>query len=125
MVTTAQSGKTGSITIGTAVAEVNGFTINREVEALDATSFDSTGNMEFIDGLAQTNGTFTSLVFLNKQGTQASATFQSGASPATNNPSFAGAIVITTEAVAHEVAGVVTYSYNYTFSGAVTIDITP
>lgn len=125
MPTTAVAGKTGIVTVGTAVAEVRGFSVVREVEALDATSFDSSGNREFIDGLAQTSGSFTTLVFLNKTGAQAAATFQVGAAPAANQPSFSGAINITSEGVEADVEGEWGYSYDYTFSGAVTIDITP
>jgi hypothetical protein len=121
MTTSAKAGKAGRVQVGATVTEVTGWTLDRTTDALDATSMASSGNREFIDGLFGWTGTFTSLTFINKTGSQASATFDVLAgTPAATTPRFSGAIIITNEPVACEVGGVVQYAYTFTGTGACT-----
>lgn len=120
MTTSAVSGKAGIVSIGATVNEVTQWSMDRTVEALDATSMSSAGHKEFVAGLDGWTGTFTTLAFVNKTGSQAAATFQVGAAASAANPKFTGAIIITNEPVAVDVGGVVNYAYSFTGTAACT-----
>lgn len=114
MTTAAVCGKAGVVNIGAAILEVTQWRMDRNTDALDATSMDSGGNREYVVGLFGWTGTFTTLKFANKTGSQAAATFQVGAAANAANPKYAGAIIITNEPVECTVAGVVQYAYTFT-----------
>ncbi len=122
MTTTAVSGKAGVVNIGGVVTEVTEWTLEHNVEALEATSMSSGGNREFVAGLEDWSGTFTTQALLNKTGAQAAATFQVGAAAAAATPVFSGAIIITNEPVATPVGGdTVKYAYTYQGTEALTV----
>jgi len=118
--TAAVTGKAGVVNIGGAIAEVTQWSMDRNTEAVDATSMDSGGNSEFVDGLFSWSGTFTTLAFINKTGSQAAATFQVGAAPSAANPKFTGALILTNEPVAVPVEGRVEYAYTFQGTAACT-----
>lgn len=118
--TSAVTGKSGVVNIGGVVSEVTTWSMNRTNEPVDATSMSSSGNKEFVSGLNGFTGSFTTLAFLNKLGSQAAATFQVGAAASAANPKYSGAIIITDEPVTVDVAGVVNYSYTFTGTGVCT-----
>jgi len=120
MTTSAVTGKAAVITIGTAVAEANAFSVDRNTDAVEATSFDSAGNREYVAGLFGWSGSFTTLRLINKTGAQAAATFAAGATAGTSNPTIAGAIIITNEPIALTVDGITSYGYTFTGTGACT-----
>lgn len=120
MVTAAVTGKAGIVNIGGVVAEVTQWSMDRNSEAVEATSMSSAGNQEFIVGLFGWSGTFTTLAFLNKTGAQAAATFQVGASASAANPVFTGAIILTNEPVTVPVEGRTEYAYSFTGTAALT-----
>jgi len=121
--TNAVHGKSGVVNIGGAIAEVSQWSMSRVTDATEATSFDSAGNREYVEGLFGWTGSFTSLVFANKTGLESAATFQVGAAAGANTPTFAGAIIITDEPVAVDVNGVVQYAYTFTGTGANTVAV--
>lgn len=114
------TGKSASINIGSAVVRAVSWSMDRNTEAVEVTSFDSSGNREYVAGLFGWSGNFTTLLFLNKTGLQSAATFQTGASAGTDTPTFAGSILITNEPVAVAVDGRVEYAYTFTGTGACT-----
>ena len=120
MVTSAVTGMSAVINIGGSVAEAFNWSMDRNTEAVEATSFDSAGNREFVPGLFGWSGSFSTLRFMNKTGSQAAASFQVGASAGTATPKFSGAIIITNEPCATPVDGRVEYAYTYTGTGVCT-----
>lgn len=115
MATAAISGKNGSVNIGGAVSEARNWEIELTSEALDATTYDSSGWMEFIAGLSGGTGSFESINARIAVGSHAAATFA-----VTSGPSIAGAIIITSYTPGAPVDGVVIYTYNFTFTGTIT-----
>lgn len=111
----ALSGKLGSVDIGGAVSEARNWEIELTSEALDATTYGSSGWLEFIAGLSGGSGTFESLNARITVGLKAAATF---AIP--SGPSIAGSIIITGYTPSAPVDGVVTYTYAFTFTGVIT-----
>jgi len=120
MVTSAVTGKAGSISVGATTAEVFAWTMDRNTEAVEATSMDSGGNREYIVGLFGWSGTYSTLRFANRTGSQAAATFQVGASVGTATPTFKGGVIITNEPISCPVDGRVEYAYTFTGTGACT-----
>lgn len=120
MTTSAVSGKAGVVNIGGSVSEAFDWSMDRNTEALEATSFDSSGNREYVDGLFGWGGSFSTYIFLNQTGTQAAATFQTGAAAGTATPKFTGSILITNEPIACAVDGIVSYAYTFQGTGACT-----
>jgi len=116
----AVTGKAGVVNIGGSVTRVTAFTMDRNTEAVEVTSFDSSGNREYVAGLFGWAGTFNALKFLNQVGLQAAATFQVGAAAGTDNPKLSGSIIITNEPVNCPVDGRVEYGYTFTGTGACT-----
>jgi hypothetical protein len=124
MATAAIHGKSGKVTVGSAVAEVTSWSMSRTTAADDATSMDSSGNAEFIDGLFNWSGSFTTLVYGGLVGAQAAATFSTAAAASATTPTFSGAIIITDEPIQVEVNGVVQYQYTFQGTGACTVATT-
>lgn len=120
MATSAVVGKAGVVNIGAALAEVTTWSMDRNTEAVDATSMSSGGNREFLPGLFNWAGVFTTLLFANKTGGPNAATFQVGATADVSNPKFTGQIIITNEPVEVAVDGVVQYAYTFQGTGSVT-----
>jgi len=120
MVTSAVTGKAGTVNISGALSEVFAWTMDRNTEAVEATSFDSSGNREYVVGLFGWSGTFSTLRFANKTGSQSGATFNVGATTTSALPSFRGAIIITNEPISCPVDGRVEYAYTFTGTGACT-----
>ena len=118
MTTPALTGKDGVVNIGGVIAEVTQWSMDRNTEAVEATSMTSGGNREFVAGLFGWSGTFTLLKFINKTGAQAAATFQVAAAAGTASPKFSGSILITNEPVTVPVDGRVEYAYTFTGTGA-------
>ena len=114
MATAAISGKDGSVNIGGAITEVKKWDCKLTGEALNATSMDGSGWDEFILGLKGGTGTFETIKGDVAIGAHAAATFA-----VTAGPSISGAIIITSKGYAVDVAGVVTYSYDFTFNGVI------
>ena len=120
MTTAAVTGLAAVINIGGAVAEAFNWSMDRNTEAVEATSFDSAGNREFVAGLFGWGGSFTTRKFLNQTGSQAAATFMVGAAASAANPKFSGALIITNEPVAVAVDGAVEYGYTFQGTGVCT-----
>jgi len=120
MTTAAVNGQAAIINIGGSIAEAFNWSMDRNTEAIEATSFDSAGNREFIAGLFGWGGSFTTRKFLNQSGAQAAATFQVGASVTAALPKFSGALIITNEPVAVAVDGAVEYAYTFQGTGVCT-----
>ena len=121
--TSAVHGKSGVVSIGGVIAEVTTWNVSRTAAADEATSMTSAGNQEFVEGLRGWTGAFTTVVYATKIGLQSAATFQVGASAASNQPAITGAIIITDEPVQVDVNGVVQYQYTFTGTGACNIAV--
>ncbi len=112
------TGKLGSINIGGAVAAVVDWQIDNNTEPVETTNMDDLGKQSFIDGIEGWSGSFTTLTLLNKRGSQAAATFNTGATPSASEPQYSGAILISNEPTTTTVAG--RQEHAYTFSGQLT-----
>ena len=122
MTTGAKTGKGGSVTIGSAVAEVTAWNISHTVDAVEATSMDSSGKGEYIPGIERWSGSFNTLKVLNKTGSQAAATFDTLAgTAAVTSPRYSGAIIITDEPVAVPVDGRIEFAYTFQGTGTCTV----
>ena len=125
MTTAAVHGKSGKLSLGgSEVLEVTNWSMARPTETADATSFTSGGNRERITGLKDRTGSFTCLRFQNIAGSVLVGTFQVGQSAASNQPTFAGSVVITDEPVTVPVDGRVEYEYSFEWTGAETVAVT-
>lgn len=114
------TGKAGVVTIGATVAECTTWQMDRNTEAVEVTAMDSAGNREYIAGLFGWGGSFTTLTFLNKTGSQAAASFDVGATQSATLPRLSGAIIITNEPANVPVDGRVEYGYTYQGTGVCT-----
>ena len=124
MTTAAVHGKSGKVSLGGAeVLEVTNWAMARPTEVADATSFTSAGDREFITGLKNRTGTFTCLRFQQIAGSTLVGTFQVGASAASNQPTFAGSVIITDEPVTVPVDGRVQYEYAFQWTGTETVAV--
>ena len=112
MSTAAIAGLNGSVDIGGAVAEARNVAITLDSDAPDATSYDSAGWKEFIEGLKGGNGSFETLVTPTLAvGVHAAATFA-----VSGGESYAGKIIIQNVSPSAPVDGVAAYSYTFLFS---------
>lgn len=108
-------GFNGSVDIGGVIAEVFNLDWDELAEALEATSFDSTGNFkEFKSGLLGGNGSFESFVADIATGPHAASTFSIA-----GGRSASGAIVITRKGTGVPVGGLQTVAYDFTFDGVI------
>lgn len=113
--TSAIPGFNGSVDIGGAIAEVFNLDWDELAEALEATSFDSTGNFrEFKAGLLGGNGSFDSYTADIATGAHAAATFSIA-----GGRSASGAIVLTRKGTGVPVDGLQTVAYDFTFDGVI------
>ena len=119
----AVSGKSGRVIIGTTVAEIVEWSLNRTVDAIDVTSMDSLGHKQFIAGLDGADGSFSTNVFVNKTGEQLDVTLGVGASAAANTPDITGAVVITSEGFAVPVDDKVAYTYDFVFNSTANVAV--
>lgn len=115
MATSALCGKTGSIS-GSGGTEIKKWTVTVKTEPLDATSMASQGWHEFIEGLSGATGSFDCIGTKPTRGIAASLSLVT----ASGGITIAGRALISDVQVASDVAGVVTYTANFTFTGAVT-----
>ena len=120
---TAVSGKSGRVIIGTTASEVLEWNLNRTVDALDVTSMSSAGHKQYIAGLDGADGSMTTNQFLNKTGAQGTVTLGVGSTAASNAPDITGAIIITTEGIAVPVDDKVGYSYDFVFNSTATVAV--
>ncbi len=123
MVTAAVTGKAGVVKIGAStVAEVTAWSVDRPVEAILATSMDSAGNNEYVEGLKGWSGSFTSLLYdaLVAVGGAQAGTFQVGAVASAGAPILTGSVIITNEPVAVTVEGRTEWQYSFQGTGALT-----
>ena len=123
MATAAVHGKNGKVTIGTEVAEVSNWSGTFLTAQSDTPSFSSSGWMDHVDGLKSFEVSFESYVFLNKQGDQASAIFQTNTSVASNTPSFSCRIAIENMGVATPVDDKIVWTYDCKSKGPVSINV--
>lgn len=108
-------GYNGSVDIGGAVAEVFNLDWDELRDALESTSFDSTGNSrEFEPGLIGGNGSFDSFVANIALGDHAASTFS-----VAGGRSASGAILITRKGTGVPVDGLQTIAYDFTFNGVI------
>ena len=98
--------------------EITRWEIELTQEAIDATSMDSGGWLEFIACLKGGNGTFTSLSGGGAVGLKTGATFKT---KSTGGVTFTGNIIISSKRVTVDVADKVTWDYAFVFTGAITI----
>ena len=115
------SGKAGSVDTGSgAIAGIKTWTIDYKIAALDDTGFDSSGVKMFIPGLSEWNGTFDGFkdgapIALGSVATLTLKESQTAGQVAT------GACIITSWKPKVDVAGVVTYVYDFQGTGTLTV----
>lgn len=108
-------GFNGSVNIGGAIAEVFNLDWDELAEALEATSYDSTGNFrEFKPGLLGGNGSFESFTADIATGAHAASTFSIA-----GGRSASGAIVLTRKGSGAPVGGLQTIAYDFIFNGVI------
>jgi len=119
----AVSGKTGAVKVAGTLTGVSGFTVTRTVDQLDATSFDSAGNRDGVDGLFGWNGTFSTNEFADLTGSQGVASFQVHTTAAANSPTFSGTVSIGECATESSVDGLALHTYTYTGRGPASVTV--
>lgn len=113
-------GKGGDVDTGSSVAGINAWTLSYDGEAAETTDFASAGIKEFIPGASGWAGTFAgfkdgppiavnSIVALSLEEVAGSATEK-----------YTGSAIITNQSADTNTAGVVTYSYTFQGTGALT-----
>lgn len=121
MATTALAGKSGSVSGAGAnsATEITGWSVNVQSDALEATSTASAGYREFINGLIGATGTFTCIGV--KPTVSTVNTNSISLLTASGGTTISGLCIITSVDYASEVAGVVTFTANFTFTGPITV----
>ena len=112
------AGKGGSVVCSSAQTMVKNWTVNHTGDALDATSFDSSGVREFVAGLTGWSGNFGanwSTVNNIAVGSSAKGKFRLGSTSVGHL--LHGKILITGIAYGCDPAGVVTQDYTFQGSG--------
>jgi hypothetical protein len=115
MATTALSGHTGSIT-GSGGTEIKKWAVTVKTTPLEATSMASAGWQEFIEGLQGATGSFDCIGTKPTRGVAASLSLLTASGGAT----IAGKALIHDVQANSDVAGVVGWTAQFTFTGAVT-----
>ena len=127
MATAAISGKDGIVADGGGAgdvgSEVKEWEATIEVELLDATSFDSAGFREFIEGLKQCTGTFTAIGTPPIEGALTALVLQTG--QATGDLTITGDAILNSVGVGTPVDGMVEYSAAFSYTGAFTVGAVP
>jgi len=115
MPTSAIAGKDGSISGLNGASEVTEFDVELETDALPATSLESGGDREKIEGLRDWSGSFTAIGDAPTRGAAAAASFS------TASTTYSGAIIITNVTVTNDVEDRVEYAAEFEGNGPVTI----
>ena len=108
------AGKGGSIVLSSAQTMVKSWTVNHTADAIDVTSFDSSGYREHIGGIIGFGGSFTcnqSSANNITLGTSVKAKFRMGSTAAANV--LHGKIIATACNYTCDVSGVVTQDYTF------------
>ena len=116
MSTSAICGSGGSVTGATGATEINFWEITQTVDAIEATSFDSSGWKERVACLKGASGTFRSLGESSTIGAHAGCAFKDAAAGYT----ISGAIIINRITIGTPVDGIVSFNHEFVFTGAVT-----
>ena len=118
------AGTAGDVTVaGASVVGIKSWTLDQDVEALEGTGFDSSGNKAYIPGLKGWKGTF--------EGSKDGAPLTIGTEIAlvlkesgTATQKHTGQAIVTGLHGKTDVAGLVTYGYDFQGTGALTIATT-
>ncbi len=115
------SGKAGEVTVaGVSVTGIKSWTLDQKVEALDSTGFDSSGVKAFIPGASEWSGSF--------EGSKDGAPLTIGTEIAlvlkesqTATQKHTGQAIVTGLSAKTDISGLVSYSYTFQGTGALTI----
>jgi hypothetical protein len=123
--TTALSGKKGSVT-GAAIAgatEIKEWHLTMTQDVLDATSFASNGVRQFVPGLISATGSLVSVgAYFQNTTKDAAATINLlTATSGGDAHTFSGAVIFSSSKVDVDVAGLVTFSADFTVCGGITV----
>jgi len=122
MASIALSGKTGSATAtggtGGVGTEITSWNCTLESDLLESTSFDSVGWKEFIQGLSGCSGSLTAVATAPVVGPIDALVLQVASSAGAYT--LSGAAILSTVGPTVEVDGLVEFSSDFTFTGAVT-----
>ncbi len=119
MVTTAKSGKAGSVAGQGGGAEITEWSTSDVVEVLDATSVDSAGEDEFVEGTTNLSGSFTAIGSVITRETVAELILRVGQT--VGDLEYKGKAIISNVAVTSPVkGGVATYTADFQMTGVVT-----
>lgn len=120
MATASLCGKTGSVSgVGT-VAEIREWSCDLVLDALDATSMNSGGWREFIEGLKSGNGSLTAVgAEAPAVGTIATLTLACGGS-GSGAPNISGKAILSNVSYSTPHDGVVEFSADFQFTGVIT-----
>lgn len=122
MTTAALAGYAGVVSGPSGIGEITNWTLNIEIAALDATSMDSAGWREYIAGLQGVTGSFRSIKSkLTMNGTAVSLTLQTATA---SGVSISGSAFLIKETPSVPVDGVVSWDFDFVFTGSVTIAAT-
>ena len=115
----AVAGRGGSIVCANAQTMVKSWSVNHSADALDVTSFDSSGLREFLGGLSGWSGSFTAnwstLNVITVGGTAIAAKFRLGSTTAGHL--LHGSVFITGVNYSNDVGGVATQDYSFQGTG--------
>lgn len=111
MATAAHCGTSGSVSLG---GEITRWTVNLEMEAIDATSMASAGNKEFVGCLKSASGDFDTLIPCGGVGAETGVSFVNAQETITMD------LIITDIVTDVDVNGIVTFKYSFVSSGAIT-----
>lgn len=106
------SGKTG--TVDGACNSIKSWEVTISTDMLDATDFCSNGWREFVEGLKGATGTITSTERYTGSSTISLANSAGGVT-------ISGSVLWNEESITNDVEGLVEYTQNFTFNGAVVI----
>jgi len=115
MATSAISGKDASASNVGGATEIRNITVEEIVDLLDATSYDSGGNREYVQGLQGVNFSWQNIGTKPSRGSNASMEFASGGN------TWSGTGLIGNVSSAIPVDGVVAYDVTGSFTGSVSI----
>lgn len=120
----AVTGCNGTVTFGSKVAELKGFTINVDVNTPDVTSTDSNCWAEFLAGIKSWSGSFEALTCVDLIGSVGIGSFAVGTAASASTPIFTGTVIVKGPSATLAVENEVRYSYNFQGSGPLAIDLT-
>ena len=117
MATTSLCGYNGSVTGATGALEIQYWEINQNVDAQEATSFDSAGWKERVACLKGATGNFRSIGHPSTISGTKACVFKD---QQVGGYTISGNIIITKIGHSTVVDGIVTFPHDFTFTGAVT-----